>query len=68
MIPLRGEIPPLYQQDAIQWLQHFRNTELLQQLLARFQFSDAEVAAYRSRWRRWLRLKPDLRHISEKTL
>jgi hypothetical protein len=58
MIPLRGMIPPRYQQDAIKWLQQFRNTELLQQLLARFQFSEAEIAACRSRWHRWL--KPDV--------
>jgi hypothetical protein len=66
MIPLRGKIPPLYQQNAIHWLQHFQNTELLQQLLARFQFSEAEIAAYRSRWHRWL--KPDVRYRSEKTV
>src|SRR6267378_1107321 len=30
---------PLYQQEAIRWLQHFKNTELLQQLLACFEFS-----------------------------
>jgi len=39
MIPLRnGQFPPHYQQQAISWLQHFKNTELLQQLLSRFEF------------------------------
>src|SRR3989442_6460565 len=30
---------PLYQQEAIRWVQHFKNTELLQQLLAWFELS-----------------------------
>jgi len=52
MIPLRrGAIPPLYQQEAIRWLQHFKHTELLQQLLACFEFSEAEITAYRNCWR-----------------
>jgi hypothetical protein len=58
MIPLRrGQIPPLYQQEAVSWLQHFKNTELLQDLLRRFQFSAEEVAAYRNRWPDWLKPK-----------
>jgi hypothetical protein len=58
MIPLpHGEMAPLYQQEAISWLQHFNNTELLQQLLARFRFSEAEIAAYRNRWADWLKPK-----------
>jgi hypothetical protein len=59
MIPLpHSETAPLYQQEAIRWLQHFNNTELLQQLLARFKFSEAEIAAYRSHWANWLKPKP----------
>jgi hypothetical protein len=58
MIPLRnGQIPPMYQQEVISWLQDFRNTELLQQILWRFQFSEAEIAAYRNRWTTWLKPK-----------
>jgi hypothetical protein len=58
MIPLRsGEPLPVYQQEAIHWLQHFKNTELLQQLLWCFQFSEAEIAAYRNRWGYWLKPK-----------
>ena len=58
MIPLRnGEPLPVYQQEAISWLRHFKNTELLQLLLWRFQFSEAEVAAYRSGWGNWLKPK-----------
>jgi hypothetical protein len=60
MIPLpRGQTPPLYQQEAITWLQHFKNTELLQGLLRRFEFSAEEVAAYRNRWPNWLKPKAD---------
>lgn len=56
MIPLRGgQAPPVYQQAAISWLQHFRNTELLQQMLWRFRFSETEIAAYTNRWADWLK-------------
>ena len=56
MIPLRrGAFPPLYQQEAIRWLQHFKHTQLLQQLLACFEFSEAEIAAYRNCWADWLK-------------
>jgi hypothetical protein len=56
MIPLpHGETAPLYQQQAIYWLANFRNTELLQQLLARFQFSELEIAAYKNSWADWLK-------------
>jgi len=58
MIPLRtGQVTPPYQQEAISWLQRFQNTELLQQMLWRFQFSEAEIAAYRNRWAVWLKPK-----------
>jgi hypothetical protein len=53
----RDQIPPLYQQEAISWLQHFKNTELLQQMLWRFHFSEPEIAAYRESWAAWLRPK-----------
>jgi len=58
MIPLRSGQPlPVYQQEAISWLRHFKNTEPLQQLLWHFQFSEAEIAAYRNRWGYWLKPK-----------
>jgi hypothetical protein len=58
MIPLRaGNGLPLYQQAAISWLQHFKNTELLQQILSRFYFSEAEIDAYRKSWIDWLKPK-----------
>jgi hypothetical protein len=58
MIPIRrGEPVPPYQQKAISWLQHFKNSELLQQMLSRFYFSELEIAAYRTSWSRWLRPK-----------
>jgi hypothetical protein len=57
MIPLRrDQPPPLYQQEAISWLQRFENTELLQQMLSRFHFPEAEISAYRICWA--ARLKP----------
>jgi hypothetical protein len=59
MIPLtRGQIPPVYQQEAARWLQNFKNTELLQRIMWRFKFSEAEIAAYRIRWAVWLKPKP----------
>ena len=62
MIPLRkGEIPPVYQREAISWLDRFKNAELLQQLLTRFYFPAEEIAAYRSHWKRWLKPKDDVR-------
>ena len=64
MIPLRpDQIPPLYQQEAIRWLQHFKNTELLQQLLACFEFSEAEITAYRNRWADWLKPKAEIQSV-----
>ena len=54
----RGESVPPYQQEAIDWLAHFKNTDLLQQMLLRFYFSEVEIAAYRTSWSRWLRPKP----------
>jgi hypothetical protein len=58
MIPLGiGQIPPLHQREAISWLQQFKNTELLQQMLRRFDFSETEVVAYRSRCAVWLKPK-----------
>ena len=58
MIPLpHGEATPPYQRAAIYWLQQFKNTELLQQLLARFRFSEEEIAAYRRSWSDWLKPK-----------
>ena len=58
MIPLRsGQIVPGYQQVEINSLQHFKSTALLQQLLWRFQFSEADIAAYRNRWGYWLKPK-----------
>jgi hypothetical protein len=51
----RGEAVPPYQQQAISWLQHFQNTELLQQMLSRFYFSELEIAAYKRRWADWLK-------------
>jgi len=64
MIPLRrGQIPPLYQQEAICWLTNFRNTELLQQLLATFKFSEAEIAAYRNCWADWLKPKAEIQSV-----
>jgi hypothetical protein len=63
MIPIRrGESVPHYQQVAIVWLKRFKNTELLQQMLARFRFSELEIAAYRNNWSEWLRPKPDPRN------
>ncbi len=47
---------------AIAWLKHFKNTELLQQILGQFQFSELEIAAYRSNWSRWLRPNAALRN------
>jgi len=68
MIPLRrGQIPPLYQQEAIRWLQHFKHTELLQQLLACFEFSEAEIAAYRNRWAHWLKPKAEIQSALGRT-
>ena len=64
MIPLRrGAIPPLYQQEAIRWLQHFKHTELLQQLLACFEFSEAEITAYRNCWANWLKPKAEIESV-----
>jgi hypothetical protein len=64
MIPLRrDQLPPLYQQDAISWLQRFKNTELLQQMLSRFHFSEVEISAYRIRWAAWL--KPKHQRLSD---
>jgi len=58
MIPLpHGETAPPYQREAISWLKHFKHTELLQQLLTRFEFSEAEIAAYRNSWADWLKPK-----------
>jgi hypothetical protein len=58
MIPLRrDQSPPLYQQDAISWLQRFKNTELLQEMLWRFHFPETEISAYRIRWAAWLKPK-----------
>jgi len=58
MIPLLdGKPAPPYQREAITWLKHFKHTELLQQLLSRFEFSEAEIAAYRDRWADWLKPK-----------
>jgi hypothetical protein len=54
-----GEPAPPYQQEAISWLKRFKNTELLQQLLARFKFSEAEIAAYRNHWAAWLKRKAE---------
>ena len=56
MIPLtHGEMAPFYQQEAITWLKHFKHTDLLQELLSRFEFSEAEIAAYRRSWTDWLK-------------
>jgi len=64
MVPLPpGETAPLYQQEAICWLTNFRNTELLQQLLARFKFSEAEIAAYRNCWAHWLKPKAEIQSV-----
>jgi hypothetical protein len=58
MIPLRRyQVPAPYQKQALRWLQQFKNTELLQQMLMRFHFSEAEIAAYRNRWAVWLKPK-----------
>jgi hypothetical protein len=58
MIPLpHGETAPPYQQEAIIWLKRFKHTELLQQLLLRFHFSETEIAAYRRCWAHWLKAK-----------
>jgi hypothetical protein len=65
MIPLRrDQAPPPYQQDAIIWLQQFKNTELLQQMLWRFHFSEAEIAAYRISWSYWLKPKPETDYMT----
>jgi len=58
---------PLYQQEAIRWLQHFKNTELLQQLLACFEFSEAEIAAYRNCWANWLKPKTEIQSVLGRT-
>ena len=63
MIPIRrGESVPPYQQVAIDWLKRFRNTELLQQILARFKLSKLGIATNRNNWSQWLRPNPDLRN------
>jgi hypothetical protein len=63
MTPLGNhETPPPYQLQAIQWLRDFRNTDLLQQMLARFYFTEAEIDAYRKVWVDWL--KPNTGHSS----
>ena len=63
MIPLRrGHNLPYYQREAITWLQNFKNTELLQQLLLRFHFREEEIAAYRSQWAVWLNRKTGRQH------
>jgi hypothetical protein len=59
----RDQPPPLYQQDAISWLQRFKNTELLQQMLSRFHFSETEISAYRICWAAWL--KPKHQRLSD---
>jgi hypothetical protein len=64
MIPLRrDQSPPLYQQDAISWLRRFKNTELLQQMLSQFHFSETEISAYRTGWAAWL--KPKHQRLSD---
>jgi hypothetical protein len=50
---------PSYQLDLITWLKHFKHTQLLQQLLSRFEFSEAEIAAYRNCWADWLKPRCD---------
>jgi hypothetical protein len=58
MIPLgRDRLPPIYQQEAIHWLARFKNTELLQQMLSHFHFSESEISSYRIRWAAWLKPK-----------
>jgi hypothetical protein len=52
-----GQVAPPYQQETIIWLKQFKNTELLQQLLSRFQFSEGEIAAYKRCWPHWLKPK-----------
>jgi hypothetical protein len=51
----RGQTAPDYQKEVAGWLQQFKHTELLQQLLARYQFSEAEIAAYTRCWADWLK-------------
>jgi hypothetical protein len=40
-----------------QLVEHFKHTELLRELLSRFEFSEAEIAAYRNCWVDWLKPK-----------
>lgn len=48
---------PQYQRDAIQWLDGYRNTQVLQELLSRHRYSEEEIRSYRSRWGEWLKAK-----------
>lgn len=48
---------PLYQLEAIEWLEGYRNATPLQDLLRRCKFSKEEIEAYRSTWVKWLKPK-----------
>lgn len=53
-------VPP-YQQEAINWLNNFKNTAGLQDMLRKFRFSEAEIAHYRKTWVTWLKPKVKVR-------
>lgn len=62
MIPLpHGQAAPAYQEKAIIWLRRYRNVELLQRLLERFQFSEDEINAYKNCWAEWLKPRQDIK-------
>ena len=48
---------PDYQLEAIKWLENYRNTQVLQDLLRRCRFSKEEVEKYRRSWAAWLKPK-----------
>lgn len=48
---------PDYQREAVEWLENYRNTSALQDLLRRCRFSKEEVEKYRRTWVMWLKPK-----------
>lgn len=56
----RGPLPD-HQREAIEWLDEFKNTEALQDLLRKCRFSIEEIREYRQQWSRWLKPKKEIR-------
>lgn len=50
---------PDYQREAAEWLNGYRGTRRLRELLLKVRFTEAEIATYRSRWAKWLKPKKE---------